>query len=82
MVYHTSDDSGEENYYDCYDGQAPEPKIIKVDDDYKAFVSKIKDKIISLQAQLLKSYEGKLTVQEQDKLRFSAMIEVLEAMLH
>ena len=82
MVYHTCTGCGEEEYYDCYDGQAPEPKIVKVDDDYKAFVAKIKDKIISLQAQLLKSYEGEITVDAQDKLRFSAMVEVLKAMLN
>lgn len=82
MVYHTCSGCGKSDYYDCYDGEAPEPKIVQVDNEYKAFVSIIKDKIISLQGQLLKSYEGKVTVDAQDKLRFSAMIEVLEAMLY
>ena len=80
MVYHTCVECGDERDYNCY-WEQQEVKIIKVDDDYKAFVGKMKDKIISLQAQLLKSYEGKLTVDPQDKLRFSAMIEVLESML-
>ena len=80
MVYHKCVECGDEQHYNCY-WEQQEVKIIKVDDDYKAFVIKMKDKIISLQGQLLKSYEGKLEIDPQDKLRFSAMIEVLEAML-
>jgi len=55
-------------------------KYINVD-QYKDLVNKIKDKIISLQDEIISGINGTRVVQELDITRYKAMVDVLKAMI-
>ena len=83
MVYHTCPDCDEENYFTCYDS---EPKKItkETDEKYQALTDRIKQKIIDLQGQIITAYTDKTSAiadNPNDVLRYTAMIDVLKAML-
>ncbi len=55
-------------------------KYVNVD-KYKDLVNKIKDKIISLQDEIIAGINGTRAVQELDITRYKAMVDVLKAMI-
>ena len=84
MVYHTCPDCGEDNYFECYD---MEPKQItkETDEKFQALYDRMQKKIIDLQAHIITAYTDKTSAiadNPNDVLRYTAMIEVLKAMLN
>jgi hypothetical protein len=61
--------------------EPPKIKYINVD-KYKDLVNKIRDKIISLQDEIIAGINGTRAVDERDIARYSAMVEVLKAMIN
>ena len=84
MVYHTCPDCDEENYFSCYDSK-PEPSTTYIDKKYDELVSRMRDKIISLQNEIVLHFAGnpsnKRTLSDSDVLRYSAMTDILKSML-
>ncbi len=83
MVYHRCPDCEEETYYSCYDA---EPKAItkETDEKFQALYDRMQKKIIDLQAQIITAYTDKTSAiadNPNDVLRYTAMIDVLKAML-
>lgn len=60
-----------------------EEKVLKYVhvDKHKELVDRIKDKIISLQDQIILGIDGTRSVQELDITRYKAMVDVLKAMI-
>lgn len=84
MVYHTCPDCDEENYFDCYDTK-PVEITKETDEKYQQFVNKIRQKIIDLQAHIITAYTDKssaIASNPNDVLRYTAMVDVLKAMLN
>ena len=84
MVYHTCPDCEESNYFECYDD---EPRTITKETDakHRELVDKINKKIIDLQAQIITAYTDKssaIASNPNDVLRYTAMVDVLKAMLN
>jgi len=64
------------------DDYTVEKKIKYVNvDKYKDLVNRIKDKIISLQDEIISGINGERAVQELDLTRYKAMVDVLKAMI-
>ena len=83
MVYHTCPDCDEENYFTCYDSKR-ETITKETDEKYQALTNRIKQKIIDLQGQIITAYTDKTSAiadTPNDVLRYTAMIDVLKAML-
>jgi len=69
------DDYAEDDY-------TVEKKIKYVNvDKHKDLVNRIKDKIISLQDEIISGINGTRAVQELDIVRYKAMVDVLKAMI-
>jgi hypothetical protein len=62
---------------------SPKVEEVKhVDTEYRYLVNKIKDKIISLQDEIIAGINGTRAVDERDIMRYSAMVDVLKAMIN
>jgi len=78
--YYDSDDDDEEYNDDsddescCWQNQDREKVVTGLE-------SRMKDKIISLQDQLIKHYFGDQKLSDNDVIRYSAMADVLKSML-
>ena len=78
--YYDSDDDDEEYNDDsddescCWQNQDREKVVTGLE-------SRMKDKIISLQDQLIKHYFGDQKLSDMDVIRYSAMADVLKSML-
>ena len=84
MVYHTCPDCDEENYFECYDSKR-ETITKETDEKHQALTNRIKQKIIDLQGQIITAYTDKTSAiadNPNDVLRYTAMIDVLKAMLN
>jgi len=77
------DDERDSDDYEEQDDYTVEKKIKYVNvDKYKDLVNKIKDKIISLQDEIIAGINGDRAVQELDITRYKAMVDVLKAMIN
>lgn len=81
MVYHTCPECDEESYYSCYDSQTHSTQTIKTDEQYNQLTAKMKDKIISLQNEVIGNFAGGRKISDNDVIRYSAMIDILKSML-
>jgi len=84
MVYHTCPECDEESYFTCYDSKR-ETITKETDEKYQALTNRIKQKIIDLQGQIITAYTDKTSAiadNPNDVLRYTAMIDVLKAMLN
>jgi hypothetical protein len=81
--YDESDDDDEEDYDNeypdgdscCSQNEGDREKVVT------GLESRMKDKIISLQDQLIKHYFGDQKLSDNDVIRYSAMADVLKSML-
>lgn len=81
MVYHTCPDCDEENYFSCYDSK-PEPTTTPVvSTAYDELCARMKDKIISLQNEVIGNFAGGRKISDNDLVRYSAMVDILKSML-
>ena len=83
MVYHRCPNCEESNYFECYDMESK--KVTKeTDEKWQALYDRMKQKIIDLQDQIITAYTDKTSTiasNPNDVLRYTAMIDVLKAML-
>ena len=84
MVYHRCPECDEESYFTCYDS---EPKKItkETDEKYQELTMRMRQKIIDLQGQIITAYTDKTSAiadNLNDVFRYTAMIDVLKAMLN
>ncbi len=75
--YDESDDDDEEDSDDDYNDTI----YGRDKEEMTGLESRMKDKIISLQDQLIKHYFGDQKLSDNDVIRYSAMADVLKAML-
>lgn len=84
MVYHTCPECDEESYYSCYDSK-PEATTTPVRSTaYDELVTRMKDKIISLQNEVIGNFAGGPSgrkISDNDLVRYSAMVDILKSML-
>ena len=81
-MYHKCPECEEESYYDCNTSRV----ITKeTDEKYQELTMKMRQKIIDLQAQIITAYTDKTSAiadNLNDVFRYTAMIDVLKAMLN
>lgn len=81
MVYHTCPDCDEENYFSCYDSKPEETTIPVRSTAYDELSARMKDKIISLQNEVIGNFAGGRKISDNDVIRYSAMVDILKSML-
>jgi Ni,Fe-hydrogenase I small subunit len=81
-MYHTCIDCGENNFYEC--NQTKVERIVS-DEKYNAMFDRIQKKIIDLQKHIITAYTDPTSAianNPNDVLRYTAMVEALEAMIN
>lgn len=81
-MYHKCPECEESNWFDCN-----ESRVVTKETDakYQELLMKINKKIIDLQAQIITAYTDKssaIASNPNDVLRYTAMVDVLKAMLN
>jgi hypothetical protein len=66
---------------DYYDEEDDEPEVTYSSDTRPALDFRIRQKIIDLQDQLIKHFTNEQLLNETDLVRYTAMVEVLKAVL-
>ena len=72
-------------YTCCCDEDEDDEEMTESEDKYNVLVNKIRQKIIDLQAQIITAYTDKSSAiadNPNDVLRYTAMVDVLKAMLN
>ena len=82
-MYHNCPDCNEDNWFSCVDEN--KVKTVETDKKYQELTMKLRQKIIDLQGQIITAYTDKSSAiadNPNDVLRYTAMVDVLKAMLN